>query len=58
MDQHATTPFQTWILKRPTTSEYRLLVLTTRQVHSHLQELRQHYLSVSITVKPLITDPP
>ena len=48
MDQHATTPFQTCILKQPTTSEYRQLVLTTGQVHSHLQELQQHYLSVSI----------
>ena len=48
MDQHATTPFQTWILKQPTTSEYRQLVLTTGQVHSQLQELRQPFLLVSI----------
>ena len=48
MDQHATTPFQTWTLKQPTTSEYRLLVLTTGEAPSQLQELRQHYLSVSI----------
>ena len=47
MDQHATAPFQTWILKQPTTSEYRQLVLTTGQVHYHLQELRQHFLLVS-----------
>ena len=48
MDQHATTPFQTWILKQLTASGYRQLVLTTGQVHSQLQELQQHYLLVSI----------
>ena len=36
MDQHATTPLQTWILKQPTTLEYRQLMLTTREAPSHL----------------------